>query len=153
MRVSSRAKLFRVLVLFSPTTEKTRSASEFEWGSTKTNLAIRVGFKCQRCCVWKIETPRPALRCFWLVHIVWCLPWLVRFRHKGLMDWSGIGYLGQSIRVTRSREDQSLFYYEKNKYRVLNGEISVRNVKCGVWCENGSNCVTVTLKAWRLAAL
>ena len=40
-RVSSRSKLFRVLVLFSPTTEKTRSASEFEWGSTKTNLAIR----------------------------------------------------------------------------------------------------------------
>lgn len=33
------------------------------------------------------------------------------FRHKGLMDWPGIGYLGQSIRVTRttaSREDQSL---------------------------------------------
>jgi len=45
---------------------------------------------------------------------------------------------------------------KKNKYRVLNGEISVRNVKCGVWCRchtNGSNRVTVTLKAWGLAPL
>ena len=41
----------------------------------------------------------------------------------------------------------------RKKNRVMNGEISVRNGKCGVWCENGSNCVTVTLKAWGLAAL
>ena len=54
--------------------------------------------------------------------------------------------------TTRSREDQSLLSWEK-KNRVMNGEISVRNGKCGVWCENGSNCVTVTLKAWGLAAL
>ena len=34
-----------------------------------------------------------------------------------------------------------VYYHEKNKY------IEWGNVKCGVWCENGSNCVTVTLKA------
>ena len=25
------------------------------------------------------------------VYIMWCLLWLVRFRHKGLVDWCGIG--------------------------------------------------------------
>ncbi len=39
-RVPSSDKLFLVLVLFSPTMEKTLSASAFEWGSTNTNAAI-----------------------------------------------------------------------------------------------------------------
>ena len=38
--VPSRARLFLVLVLFSPTTEKTLSASALEWGKTRTSLAI-----------------------------------------------------------------------------------------------------------------
>ena len=64
-----------------------------------------------------------------------------------IAKWTARDYI-----TTRSREDQSLLSWEK-KNRVMNGEISVRNGKCGVWCENGSNCVTVTLKAWGLAAL
>ena len=38
-RVPSNARLFLVLVLFSPTTENTLSASAFEWGNTRTSLA------------------------------------------------------------------------------------------------------------------
>ena len=37
-RVPSNARLFLVLVLFSPT-ENTLSASAFEWGNTRTSLA------------------------------------------------------------------------------------------------------------------
>src|SRR4029434_7737005 len=36
-RVPSTARLFLVLVLFSPTTENTLSASAFEWGNTRTS--------------------------------------------------------------------------------------------------------------------
>ena len=79
--------------------------------------------------------PRPTLRCFWLVYIAWCLPWLVRFRHKGLMDSSGIGYLCQSIRVTRTtaiREDQSLLSY-KYKYSIKYLMGKYKHEKCQVW--------------------
>src|SRR4029434_4765189 len=38
-RVPSNARLFLVLVLFSPTTENTLSGSAFEWGNTRTSLA------------------------------------------------------------------------------------------------------------------
>ena len=38
-RVPSNASLFLVLVLFSPTTENTLSASASEWGNTRTSLA------------------------------------------------------------------------------------------------------------------
>src|SRR4029434_1689471 len=37
--VPSNARLFLVLVLFSPTTENTLSASALEWGNTRTSLA------------------------------------------------------------------------------------------------------------------
>src|SRR4029434_6720309 len=38
-RVPSNARLYLALVLFSPTTENTLSASAFEWGNTTTRLA------------------------------------------------------------------------------------------------------------------
>lgn len=37
-RVPSNARLFLLLVLFSPTTENTLSASAFAWGNTRTSL-------------------------------------------------------------------------------------------------------------------
>ncbi len=37
-RVPSNARLFLLLVLFSPTTENTLSASAFAWGNTSTRL-------------------------------------------------------------------------------------------------------------------
>ncbi len=38
-KVPSNARLFLLLVLFSPTTENTLSASAFAWGNTRTSLA------------------------------------------------------------------------------------------------------------------
>ncbi len=38
-KVPSNARLFLLLVLFSPTTENTLSASVFAWGNTRTSLA------------------------------------------------------------------------------------------------------------------
>ncbi len=39
-KVPSNARLFLLLVLFSPTTENTLSASAFAWGNTRTSLAM-----------------------------------------------------------------------------------------------------------------
>ena len=109
----------------------------------------RVGFKCRRCCVWKIVRRQdpPYVASDWFILCGAFRGWL----DLGTKDWD---WLSRSVNQSYSnygREDQSLLSWKKKI--VLNGEISVRNVKCGVWCENGSNCVTVTLKAWCLAAL
>lgn len=49
-RVPSKAKLFLVLVMFSPTTENTHSASALEWGRTRTSLAMLAS-------LWNWPTP------------------------------------------------------------------------------------------------
>ena len=52
--------------------------------------------------------------------------------HLSTGGWGGIGCLGIAI--------------IKNIVEYWMGNICVRNVKCGVWCENGWNCVS-----WRVS--
>ncbi len=69
-RVPSSAKLFLVLVLFSPTMEKILWASAFEWGSTNTTNAAILEMPpklAQNSHLWKKEPRAPITQmlCFY----------------------------------------------------------------------------------------
>ncbi len=53
-KVPSNARLFHLLVLFSPTTETTLSASAFAWGNTRTSLATAASLS-NSCHLWKMH--------------------------------------------------------------------------------------------------
>ena len=65
-RVPSSAKLFLVLVLFSPTMQKTLSVPAFKWGSTSTNAAILESLpNCLKLVTFEKRNQGPILlKCF-----------------------------------------------------------------------------------------
>ena len=100
-RVPSCAELFLVLVLFSPTAEKTLSASAFEWGSTNTDAAILESLpnwlKPLKNEPWASINSNALLLLFHLTMSMWCgakysLPcsWLRTYSANTLQHYSWI---------------------------------------------------------------